>query len=94
MTYWDKRAQEIIKDETMSDKEMSQEIERIVNNMIDDIENEISKFYARYADSEGISISEAKKKVDTFDVQSFANKARTLAIERTENLNNTTQRCM
>ena len=51
MTYWDKRAQEIIKDETMSDKEMSQEIERIVNNMIDDIENEISKFYARYADS-------------------------------------------
>lgn len=100
MTYWDKRAQEIIKDEAMSDKEMSQEIERIVNNMIDDIENEISKFYARYADSEGISISEAKKKVDTFDVQSFANKARsyvktmTLAIERTENLNNTTQRCM
>ena len=76
MTYWDKRAQEIIKDETMSDKEMSQEIERIVNNMIDDIENEISKFYARYADSEGISIYEAKKKVDTFDVQSFANKAR------------------
>ena len=60
MTYWDKRAQEIIKDETMSDKEMSQEIERIVNNMIDDIENEISKFYARYADSEGISINEAK----------------------------------
>lgn len=76
MTYWDDRAKEIIKDETMSDKEMSQEIERIVNNMIDDIENEISKFYARYADSEGISISEAKKKVDTFDVQSFANKAR------------------
>lgn len=44
MTYWDKRAQEIIKDEAMSDTEMSQEIERIVNNMIDDIENEISKF--------------------------------------------------
>ena len=41
---------------------MSQEIERIVNNMIDDIENEISKFYARYADSEGISISEAKRR--------------------------------
>ncbi|MDS4000239.1 phage head morphogenesis protein, partial [Staphylococcus capitis] len=76
MTYWDERAQEIIKDETMSDKEMSQEIERIVNNMIDDIENEISKFYAKYADSEGIPINEAKKRVDNFDVQSFANKAR------------------
>ena len=76
MTYWDERAQEIIKDETLSDKEMSQEIERIVNNMIDDIENEISKFYAKYADSEGISINEAKKRVDNFDVQAFANKAR------------------
>ncbi len=30
MTYWDKRAQEIIKDETMSDKEMSQEIEPLL----------------------------------------------------------------
>lgn len=76
MTYWDDRAKEIIKDETLSDKEMSLEIERIINNMINDIENEISKFYARYADSEGISISEAKKKIDNFDVQSFANKAR------------------
>ena len=61
MTYWDDRAKEIIKDETLSDKEMSLEIERIINNMINDIENEISKFYARYADSEGIPINEAKK---------------------------------
>ena len=60
MTYWDDRAKEIIDEETLSDAEMSKEIERIVNNMIDDIENEISKFYARYADSEGISINEAK----------------------------------
>lgn len=65
MTYWDDRAKEIIKDETLSDKEMSLEIERIINNMINDIENEISKFYARYADSEGISISEAKRKLIT-----------------------------
>ena len=61
MTYWDDRAKEIIDEETLSDAEMSKEIERIVNNMIDDIENEISKFYARYADSEGISMSEAKR---------------------------------
>ena len=47
MTYWDDRAKEIIKNETLSDKEMSLEIERIINNMINDIENEISKFYDR-----------------------------------------------
>ena len=62
MTYWDERAKEIIKEETLSDAEMNKEIERIVNDMINDIENEISKFYARYADSEGISILEAKRK--------------------------------
>lgn len=76
MTYWEERAKEIIKEETLSDKEISDEIERIVNEMIDDIEKEIAKFYARYANSEGISMSEARKKVDAFDVVKFANQAK------------------
>lgn len=76
MTYWEERAKEIIKEETLSDREMSKEIERIVNEMIDDIEKEIAKFYARYATSEGISMSEARKKVDAFDVVKFANQAK------------------
>lgn len=76
MTYWEERAKEIIKEETLSDKEISDEIERIVNEMIDDIEKEIAKFYARYATSEGILMSEARKKVDAFDVVKFANQAK------------------
>ncbi|MBM0772696.1 minor capsid protein [Staphylococcus epidermidis] len=76
MSYWEDRAKEIIKEETLSDREMSKEIERIVNEMIDDIEKEIAKFYARYATSEGISMSEARKKVDAFDVIKFANQAK------------------
>lgn len=76
MTYWEERAKEIIKEETLSDKEISDEIERIVNEMIDDIEKEIAKFYARYATSEGISMSEARKNVDAFDVVKFANQAK------------------
>lgn len=76
MTYWEERAKEIIKEETLSDKEISDEIERIVNEMIDDIEKEIAKFYARYATNEGISMSEARKKVDAFDVVKFANQAK------------------
>ncbi|WP_203262976.1 minor capsid protein [Staphylococcus epidermidis] len=76
MIYWEERAKEIIKEETLSDKEISDEIERIVNEMIDDIEKEIAKFYARYATSEGISMSEARKKVDAFDVVKFANQAK------------------
>ncbi|MBX5334387.1 minor capsid protein [Rhodococcus fascians] len=76
MTYWEERAKEIIKEETLSDKEISDEIERIVNEMIDDIEKEIAKFYARYATNEGISMSEARKNVDAFDVVKFANQAK------------------
>lgn len=47
-----------------------------------------------------VFLSTKQKRVDNFDVQAFANKAKsyvktmTLAIEQTENLNNTTQRCM
>ncbi|MEJ7548117.1 phage head morphogenesis protein, partial [Staphylococcus hominis] len=35
-----------------------------------------SKFYARYADSNGITIEQAKRKIDNFDVQAFQLKAR------------------
>ena len=76
MSYWEDRAKEIIKEETLSDQEMSKEIERIVNEMIDDIEKEISAFYARYATRESISLEDAKKKVDAVDVIKFANQAK------------------
>lgn len=76
MGYWEDRAKEIIKEETLSDQEMSKEIERIVNEMIEDIEKEISAFYARYATREGISLEDAKKKIDAVDVIKFANQAK------------------
>nr|WP_313795207.1 minor capsid protein [Staphylococcus warneri] len=76
MSYWEDRAKEIIKEETLSDQEMSREIERIVNGMIEDIEKEISAFYSRYATREGISLEDAKKKVDAVDVIKFANQAK------------------
>lgn len=76
MSYWEDRAKEIIKEETLSDQEMSKEIERIVNEMIEDIEKEISAFYARYATREGISLEDAKKKIDAVDVIKFANQAK------------------
>ena len=44
--------------------------------MNEDIENEINRFYARYATSEGITLTEAKKKIDAVDVQMFQQKAK------------------
>lgn len=76
MTYWEDRAKEIIDEESKSDYEIAQEIQRIVDEMNADIEDEINRFYARYAINEGISFIEAKKKIDAVDVQQFSQKAK------------------
>lgn len=76
MSYWEDRAKEIIDEESKSDYEIAQEIQRIVDEMNEDIEDEINRFYARYAIKEGISFIEAKKKIDAVDVQMFQQKAK------------------
>ncbi|MDQ7223239.1 minor capsid protein [Staphylococcus haemolyticus] len=76
MSYWEDRAKEIIDEESKSDYEIAQEIQRIVDEMNADIEDEINRFYARYAINEGISFIEAKKKIDAVDVQQFSQKAK------------------
>ena len=52
MSYWEDRAKEIIDEESKSDYEIAQEIQRIVDEMNEDIEDEINRFYARYAINE------------------------------------------
>lgn len=76
MTYWEDRAKEIIDEESKSDYEIAREIQRIVDEMNADIEDEINRFYARYAINEGISFIEAKKKIDAVDVQQLSQKAK------------------
>lgn len=76
MSYWEDRAKEIIDEESKSDYEIAQEIQRIVDEMNEDIEDEVNRFYARYAINEGISFIEAKKKIDAVDVQMFQQKAK------------------
>lgn len=76
MTYWEDRAKEIIDEESKSDYEIAKEIQRIVDEMNADIEDEINRFYTRYAINEGISLIEAKKKIDAVDVQIFQQKAK------------------
>ena len=70
--YWEDRAKEIIDEESKSDYEIAQEIQRIVDEMNEDIE--MRSFYTRYAINEGISFIEAKKKIDAVDVQMFNRK--------------------
>ena len=100
MSYWEDRAKEIIDEESKSDYEIAQEIQRIVDEMNEDIENEINRFYARYATSEGITLTEAKKKIDAVDVQMFQQKAKQYVENKdfsdkaNAELGPTTRRCM
>src|SRR5699024_8418357 len=44
--------------------------------VMDDIETQIHEFYGRYADKEGISIEEAKKRATKLDIKKYEKKAR------------------
>ena len=52
------------------DEELA-EINRIYNEMYRWAEREISAFYGRYADAEGIDITEAKKRVSQLDIKKY-----------------------
>lgn len=44
--------------------------------MMDNIQKEINGFYARYASKEGITLSEAKKRVSDLDIEAYGRKAK------------------
>ena len=73
------------------DKSKAEEIERILNMMIKRIEKEINAFIVKYGDFAGVTLQEAQKIIDEFDVKAFQeeakdwSKTRTLAIEQMKN---------
>lgn len=73
--YWLKREEEALKRRITDEKEYQKEIDRIYQNMLDSCQKEIESFYAKYANAEGITIAEAKKRVSQHDVQAFERKA-------------------
>lgn len=74
-TYWKNREeaqrQKNIKEEAAYQKE----IEKIYDYMLDQIQREINGFYAKYAKAEGITLSEAKKRVSKLDIEAYERKA-------------------
>jgi SPP1 gp7 family putative phage head morphogenesis protein len=73
--YWLKREAEALKIRIIDEKEYQKEIDQIYQNMLDACQKEIESFYAKYANAEGISIAEAKKRVSKHDVKAFERKA-------------------
>ena len=73
--YWQRREKEALKNRIEDEKEYQKRIEKIYERMIRESTNEINAFYARYASKEGISISEAKKRVSKIDIAEYEKKA-------------------
>ena len=74
--YWAKREEEALKHYITDEAEYSKEINRIYSNMLDSCNEQINAFYGRYADKEGITLAEAKKRVSELDIKAYERKAK------------------
>ena len=61
--YWRKREEENLKVNRKSEAEYEKAINDTYKYMLDQIQKEINGFYAKYARAEGITLSEAKRRV-------------------------------
>lgn len=74
--YWRKREEEALKHYIKDEKEYSKRITKIHEDMLKACQNEINDFYARYANKEGITIQEAKKRVTSLEIKEYEKKAK------------------
>lgn len=81
-TYWEKREAEQLKNYIKDEKEYDKQIKQIYANMLDSVQEQIDSFYGQYADKEGISIAEAKKRVSSLNVKRFERKAKRYVREK------------
>lgn len=75
-SYWAKREAEALKHRITDEKEYDRELKRIYSDMLDACQKEINAFYGKYADKEGITLAEAKKRVKQLDIKEYERKAK------------------
>lgn len=74
--YWEQRELEQKKHYITDEKEYSKHLNKIYEDMRDNVQKEIEAFYGKYAKAEGISLSEAKKRVSQLDIEAYERKAK------------------
>ena len=80
--YWRKREQENLRKNLKSEAEYAKEIQQTYNFAMDQIQKEIDSFYAKYADKEGITIAQAKKRASKLDLEEYSRKAKKYVKEK------------
>lgn len=73
--YWKRREQEQLKHNITEEAEYRKRIKAIYGYMMDQIQKEINGFYAKYAKKEGITLTEAKKRVSRLDMEEYGRRA-------------------
>ena len=81
-SYWKNREEQNLRSNLKEEEEYVKEINRIYDRMMVQITKEINDFYVRYAKKEGISISEARKRVKKLDINAYAEKAKKYVKEK------------
>ena len=74
--YWRIRETEAKKYNIREEAEYNQRIQEIYASMMDEINKEINGFYTGYAAKEGITMAEAKRRVDKLDIAAYERKAK------------------
>lgn len=74
--YWRKREEQNLKSNLKQEAEYDKEIERIYKDMLDAAQKEIDAFFGKYADAEGITLADAKKRVSQLDIEAYERKAK------------------
>lgn len=80
--YWAKREAEALKHYIADEKQYDRRIAQIYADMLDSCQREIDSFYGKYADKEGITIAEAKKRVAKLDIEAYERKAKRYVKEK------------
>ena len=70
-SYWSNREWEVRNKYLREEDAMASDINKVYEDMYQWCETEIDRFYGRYADAEGIDITEAKKRVSKIDMDEY-----------------------
>ena len=74
--YWRAREKAALEQNEKREKsDYDRQLAEIYQQMMDDCDADIQKFYARYAKKEGITLAEAKKRADKLDIEAYGRKA-------------------
>ena len=80
--YWRQREEEQRKRNITDEAKYDKVVDRMYRESLADIQKEIEAFYGRYAAKEGISITDAKKRVDKLDIEAYERLAKRVVADK------------